>query len=116
MSDKWGNLRRVAVHHRGPLAAIPADEAVEIFKSHADRPLVERPGLTGLIGRSIVILSEPGGAVPVLQQNAANRSGILWQDTVVAGEAGCLLRDHAKALRVVIAAGDQGGARRRAQR
>ena len=37
-------------------------------------------------------------------------------DAVVAGEAGGLLGDHAEAGRVMVAPGDQRGARRRAQR
>ena len=40
----------------------------------------------------------------------------LVDDAVVAGEAGRLLGDHAEAGRVVVAPGDQRGARRRAQR
>ncbi len=40
----------------------------------------------------------------------------LRDDAVVAGEAGGLLRDHAEAGRVMVAAGDERGARRRAER
>ena len=40
----------------------------------------------------------------------------LVDDAVVAGEAGRLLGDHAEAGRVMVAPGDQRGARRRAQR
>ncbi len=41
---------------------------------------------------------------------------VLGDDAVVAGESGGLLGDHAEARRVVIAAGDQRGARGRAER
>src|SRR4029453_1347619 len=89
--DKWRNQCGVAEQQRGPLAAIATDEPVEIFKSHAGRPLVEWAGLTRLISWSVVILSEPRGAVSVLEKNAADGGGISGKDAVVAGESGGLL-------------------------
>src|SRR6478672_5257700 len=116
MPDKRRNQRGVAEQHRRPLAAVTSNKAVEVFESHSGRPLVERAGLAGLVGRRVVILSEPRSAVAVLLQNAADRGGVLRKDAVVALESGGLLRDHAKAFRVVVAASDEGGACWRAQR
>ena len=108
--------RGVAEQVRLPLAGVAADEAIEIFEAHAGRPLVERTGLARVPGRRVVVLAEPGRAVAVLQQDAADGRAVLADDAVVAGEAGRCLGDHAEADRVVVAAGDQRRARRRAQR
>ena len=66
-----------------------------------------------------MVLAEPGGAVAVVLEQAADRGLVALDDAVVAGEAGGLLRDHAKPRRVVVAAGDQGcpggGAERRGE-
>ena len=51
--------RRVAEQVRLPLARVAADEAVEIFKAHPVRPLLERPGLARLEGGRVVVLAEP---------------------------------------------------------
>ena len=96
--------------------ASPPDEAVEVLEAHAGRPLVERPDLAGGEGRRVVILAEPGGGVAVVQQDPADGGLVLGDDAVVAGEAGGLLGDHAEAGRVVVAAGDERGPRRRAER
>src|SRR5262249_17014973 len=99
-----------------PLVRVAADEAVEVFEAHADGPQVEGPRLAGLEGRRVVVLAEPRGGVAVVAQDAADRGLVLGDDAVVAGKAGGLLRDHAEAGRVVVAARDERGARRRAQR
>ena len=49
-------------------------------------------------------------------QDAADGGLVLGDDAVVAGEAGGLLGDHAEAGRVMVAPGDERGARRRAER
>jgi hypothetical protein len=67
-------------------------------------------------GRRVVVLAEPRRGIAVVEQDAADRGLVLADDAVVAGEAGRLLGDHAEAGRVVVAPGDQRGARRRAQR
>ena len=75
-------------------------------------------GPTWLAAKAGVLWSLPNQevAVAVVQQNAADGGLVLGDDAVVAGEARGLFRDHAKAGRVVVAPGDQRGARRRAQR
>ena len=55
-------------------------------------------------------------AIAVVLEDAADGRLVLGDDAVVAGEAGGLLGDHAEAGRVMVAAGDQRGARRRAER
>jgi hypothetical protein len=111
--DRRGVLDQVA---RLPLVGVAAHEAVEIFKAHAGRPLIERAGLAGLIFGGVVVLAEPGGVVAVVLQDPADRGLVLGDDAVVAGIAGGLLGDHAVADRMMVAAGDQGGAGRRTQR
>jgi len=106
----------VAEQVRLPLARVAADEAVEIVEPHAGRPLVERAGLARLERRRVVVLAEPGRAVAVLFQDLADRCRIAADEAVIAGIAGRLLGDHAEAHGMVVAAGDQRGARRRAQR
>ena len=110
------DLRGVAEQVRLPLVGVAADEAVEVLEAHAGRPLVERPDLAGREGRRVVVLAEPRRGVAVVEQDAADGGLVLADDAVVAGEAGRLLGDHAEADRVVVAPGDQRGARRRAQR
>ena len=107
---------RVAVEVRLPLAGVAAHEAVEVLEAHAVRPLIERPGLRRQIGRRVVVLAEPRGRVPVLLQDRADRAVLLPDDRVVARESGPDFTDHAVAGHVVVAPGDQGRARRRAQR
>ncbi len=110
------DLGGVAEQVRLPLVRIAADEAVEILEAHAGRPLVERPDLAGGERRRVVILAEPRGGVAVVQQNASDGGLVLGDDAVVAGEARGLLGDHAEADRVMVAPGDERGARRRAER
>ena len=67
------NRRGVAEEVGLPLVGVATDEAVEVVKAHAGWPLIERPGLAGLEGGSVVILAEPRGVVTVVLQNAADR-------------------------------------------
>ena len=110
------DLGGVAEQVRLPLVRIAADEAVEVLEAHAGRPLVERPDLAGGEGRRVVVLAEPRGGVAVVEQDAADGGLVLGDDAVVAGEARGLLGDHAEAGRVMVAPGDERGARRRAER
>ncbi len=66
--------------------------------------------------RRIVVLAEPRRRIAVVAQDAADGRLILRDDAVVAGEAGRLFGDHAEACGVMVAAGDQRCARRRAER
>ena len=108
--------RRVAEQVRLPLAGVAADEPVEIIETHADRPLIERPGLARLIKGRVVILAEPRGRVTVLLENLADRAAILLDDRVVPRESRRRFAHDAIAGHVMVAAGDQCRARRRAER
>jgi hypothetical protein len=110
------DVRRVAGQvRRLPLVGVTAHESVEILEAHADWPLVEGAVLACLKGRRVVVLAEPGGAVAVVLQNLADRRLVLLDEAVLSREAGSLLRDHAEPHRVVVAAGDEGGTRRRTE-
>lgn len=110
------DLRGVAEQVRLPLARVAADEAVEVFEAHSDGPLVERSVLAGLERGRVVILAEPRGAIAVVLQDPADRRLVARDETVVAGKAGGLLCDHAKAGRVMVASGDERRTRGRTQR
>src|SRR5208337_1388185 len=111
------DVRCVSVKRvRPPLVSIAAQEAEEVFEAHPRRPLVERTRLARLIDRCVVILAEPRRAVPVLEENATNRGAVPADDAVVTGESGRDLRDDTESDRVVIAAGDQRGPSRGAER
>src|SRR5262249_59906878 len=60
------NRRGVAEQVWLPLVGIAADEAEEVVEAHADRPLVERPGLARLIGWCVVVLAKPGSPVAMV--------------------------------------------------
>ena len=101
------DLGRVAEKIRLPLARVAADEAVEVVEAHADRPLIEWPKLARLERWRVVVLAEPTGGVAVVLENAADSSLVLGNNAIVARKAGRLLRNHAEAGRVMVAAGDQ---------
>src|ERR1022692_3435805 len=113
MADVGIYLRRAAEQIRLPLAGVAADEAIEVVEAHAGWPLIERPGLAGRKRWRVVILAEPGGAIAVIPQDAADCRLVAGDDAVVTREAGCLLGNHAEADRVMVAPGNQGGPRRR---
>ena len=116
VADERINVGRVAREvGRLPLAGVPAHEAVEVFEAHADRPLVEWTRRARLKRRRVVVLAEPRRTVAVVLEDLADRGLVLGDEAVVARVAGGLLGDDAEADRVVVAAGDQRCARRRAQ-
>jgi hypothetical protein len=109
---------RVAEQIAGlPLTRVVADEAVVIIKAldRSGRPFVERACLARIPLRHVVVLAVPGGGVAALAQNFADCDGVAWDDAVVAGKPGRLVDDNAGANRMVIAAGEQRGACRRAE-
>ena len=108
--------RGVAEEIRLPLVGVAADEAVKVVEAHARRPLVERPGLARLELRGVVVLAEPGRPVAVVLEDFSDRRLVPGHDAVVAGIARRLLGDDPEAHRMMVAAGDQRRARRRAQR
>ncbi len=116
ISHVWIDGGGVAEQVRLPLARVAADEPVEVLEAQADRPAIEWTGLAGLEGRRVVVLAEPGSGVAVVPEDAADGRRIPLDDAVVAGVAGRQLGDDAEARRMVVAAGDERGPRRRAER
>ena len=99
-----------------PLVGLTAHEPVEVLEAHPAGPLVEGSSQAVEIGRRVMVLAEPGRGVAVLLKDLADGRFVLGNDAVVARVAGGLLGDHTKTRRVVVAAGDQGRARGRAER
>src|SRR5262249_37561387 len=112
VADVWVNRRGVAKEIRLPLVRVASDEAVEVLEAHADRPLIERSVLARLEGRRVVVLAEPGRAVSIVLQDAADRRLVTGDDAVIAGIAGCLFGDHTETARMVVAPGDESRPRR----
>ncbi len=110
------NGRRVAKEVRLPLAGVAADKPVEILEAHADRPLIERPGLAVREKRRVMIFTEPRGRVSVVLQDRADSTLLNGDDRVVTGEAGRNFAHHAEARRVMVAAGDERRTGRRTER
>ena len=117
-------LRGAAGLHRGGalvqggvvLVGLPADEAVEVLKTAAGRPAVERAGRAGLPHRHLVALADLRGGVAVEPQRLGQRGLGVGPDRVVSGRGGGQFGDGAHADRVVVAAGQQRLPGRRAQR
>src|SRR5262249_17974432 len=79
-------------------------------------PAIEWPRGAQLPWRRVVILANPGGHVSVLAQHFANRAAASRQDARVAIVACRQLRNTRERGRMLIAASDQCGPRRAAQR
>ena len=109
--------RRRALVERGiPLVGLAAEEAVEVLEAHPGRPLAVRAHRARLPDRDLVALAELRRAVAVELEDLGQRRGRVRPDRVVARRGGGELGDVAHADRVVVAAGEQRRAGRRAQR
>ena len=104
------------VEQRRPLVGLAADEAVELVEARAGRPAVGRAGRADLPGRGLVRLAEGGGAVAVQPQHLRQRRHAVRALPGLPGEGGGGLRDRAHVVHVMVAAAEQRGARRRAER
>ena len=109
--------RRALVQRRVPLVVLAADEAVEVLEPAATgRPGGERARRAGLPDRDLVALAELRRRVAVELERLRQRRLGVRQHRAVTGCRGGDLGDAAHAHRVVVAAGQQRLARRRAQR
>ena len=109
--------RRALVERRVVLVRLAADEAVEVLETAAaGRPGVEGPHRARLPDRHLVALAELRRRVAVQLQGLRQRRTRVGADRVVAGRRRRELGDDAHPDRVVVAAGQQGGPRRRAER
>ncbi len=104
--------RRIAEQVRLPLAGVAADETVEIIEAHPDGPLIEGPGLAGLVKGRVMVFAEPRGRIPVLLQDRADRAGILPDDRIVPRKPRGRFAHDAIADRMVVASRDQRRPRR----
>ena len=109
--------RGALVERRIPLVGLAADEAVEVLEAAAARgPGVERPDRARLPHRHFVALAELRRVVAVELERLGQRRHGVGQHRAVARRAGGDLGDAAHAGGVVVAAGQQRLARRRAER
>ena len=107
---------RVLVDRRRVLVRLAADEAVEVLEARAGRPGVERPHGARLPDGHLVALAELRRRVAVQLEGLGERCRGVRPDRVVAGCRRRDLGDAAHAHRVVVAAGEERLARRRAER
>ena len=98
------------------LAGLAGEEAPEVVEAPGVRPAVERAGHALQVVGGQVPLAEAAGAVAVALQHAHERRAVLGARRRVPRERARELADGAEADGVVVAAGEQRRARRRAQR
>ena len=101
---------------RLPLRGLAGEEAVEVVEAVAGRPAVERAHRRGLVGRRVVPLAERRRLVAVVAQHLGHRRRGLRDHAGVAVPVDRALGDRAVADALVVAPGEQRGARRRADR
>ncbi len=101
---------------RRPLIGLAADEAVELVEPGVRGPAIERPRHAHLPRRRLVILPERRRAVAVLAQDLGQGCDALRPHAGVPRERGRELHDRAGVVGVVVAAGEDRHARRRAER
>ena len=108
---------RDAVVDRGrPLVGLAADEAIELVEARARRPAIVRTGDRDFPGRRLVVLAEGGRAVAVHPQDLGQWRHAFGADAGIARKAGGEFHDRARIVDVVIAAGQERGTRRAAER
>ena len=101
---------------RIPVVGLAADEAVEAVEPAGQRPVALAGAHRPLVERHVVVLADPEGVVAVLAQHLAD-GRVLHRDVPgVPREALGALGDLGEAVLVVVAAGQQAGPGRRAQR
>ncbi len=94
------------------LAGGAGEEAPPVVEAPAQRPVVEGAGSAHLAARRHVPLAEAAGDVAVLLEDARQGRAAARPCAGVAGERRRELGDAAHADAVVVAPGEQGGARR----
>ncbi len=101
---------------RIPVVRLAADEPVEAVVALAERPVLLRGAQRPLVDRHVVVLADPERRPARVAQDVGHR-GVLRRDVrAVAGEAGGGLGDRGEPVQVVVAAGEERRAGRRAQR
>ena len=107
----------VVLHERRiPLVGLAADEPVEAVEPARQRPVALAAAHRPLVDGHVVVLADPERVPPLLAHHLG-QGRVLHRDVPgVAGEALGALGDLREAVLVVVAAGQEAGARRRAQR
>ena len=101
---------------RIPLVGLAADEPVEAVEPARQRPVALAAAHRPLVDGDVVVLADPE-RVPALLAHHLGQGRVLHRDVPgVAGEALGALGDLREAVLVVVAAGQEAGAGRRAQR
>ena len=108
--------RVVLRDHRVVLARLAAEDAPEAIESPGVRPAVERAGCALDVIGGQVPLAEAGGRVAVALKRPDERSAVLRHARRVAGERAGEFADRPEADGVVVAARQERGTRRRAER
>ena len=98
------------------LVGLAAEEAVVAVEAALRRPLIERADRRGLGHRRQVPLADRAGVVALRAQHLGQRAGAPRHAAAGAGEAVVPVGETAHADGMVIAPGEEAGARRRAQR
>ena len=110
------DLDRAVVDERIPLVGLPADESVELVEPLVEGPAIKRTRHTGLPRGGFVPLAEGAGAVAVQPQHFRQGRHAVRHLPGVAGKGRRALHDRAGISGVVVPAGLERVARRRAQR
>src|SRR5215469_1867359 len=111
---RWLDMRYAVEDKRRPLIGLAAEKPVKLFEAVADGPARKRPGDAHLPCRGLMHLAEGRGVVAVQLQDFGNRHGLIRTDGIVSGGAGCHFGNRAHPDRMMIVAGKQGLASRRA--
>ena len=101
---------------RIPVVGLAAEESVEAVEALLEGPLRSAAAARDVLRRHVVILAEPVGAVPVVLQHLPDRRTLGRKTTRGAGKAVGAFHDGCAAIHVVIAPGEEGRTRRRAER
>ena len=118
VGDRAGRVDAVVVvdEIRRELVGLPVEEPVEAVEAALQRPLVERPGRRCLVHGAEVPLAEREGGVPLVAQDLAHRRGLVGDLPSHVREAAVEVGHRPHADAVMVAAREQRGARRRAER
>src|SRR5580765_1433581 len=108
--------RGVLEEWRVPLVRLSALEPKPIVEALARGPTVERTTGAKLVIRRVMPFAKGGGAVLIGLKNLRNTCRFPGPLTVIAGKAGCQLRNATSVDRVVVASGEERRSRRRAKR
>src|SRR5262249_11936246 len=72
-TDVRTDSRGIAEYVGLPLAGVAAEEPIEVLKTHANGPQIERPSQARLEDRRVVGLPVPGRTITVVSQDGPDR-------------------------------------------